>query len=735
MSRRKCALLSLVVILVGTLALASPDGPYARLTDDQPGAPDENTPLNDAPTPLLQKLSGLLPQIEIEIDAGSKTDCPECRVNRIPVTGPQQVQMRLLVAEVAQGKLEGMGIRFSPDGPQGSTPDEPNQFKVSPDSSMAFGKVKNADELRGFLRALKQEGHARIIAQPTLVTFTGRPASMVVGGEFPIQFPDEHGKLVTEVREYGTRIECLPVVLGKNRIRLEVRPELSSLDFANGVLIRGFIVPGIMQRRIDTSIEVQSGETYVVGGLRHNTTGSASRGAELLERAWLTRTAIGTCLSGLFPSAPFIPDPNLIQATRAIAEQDKERKELIVMVTADLVDPLNPNARQENAEAEQLHFKRPQPVAIPSDSELFQAGAEMDVDQPHAPAILLTPLGKAPGDKFCSDRPRVRLSEARVSTSPSQRILFGVGADSDSGLAGNIAVHESEEIGSACRDNCCVKSDRCQPGDAGCCRQTVHVQKLDDDECDDEEADECVESFISQVLQSQMQYLEGMMRARLHHEKELMEAKVAAESALAKQKAEHVGELMKLRVEHMAEILAVQESIWDSERKALSDRHRDAIDYERELAELRAKHVEELQTQRIAALESEVERLRGQADSGEPERVAHSSDDPGRQSRTTRRPVLVELPIHVEELASGRVRYSPIPPKPTDPATNTEPRDVLERVELTTPPIATTRPTPTEIERLRHEVARLHALIEDLICVAPEAPPSPQPQSPDDDDD
>jgi hypothetical protein len=656
-------------------------------------------------------------------------------VNRIQVASPQQVQMRLLIAEVAQGKLDGTGIKTSSDEPAVKS-GERTEFRLFSDRNVVFGKVDNAEDVHGFVRALKQHGHAKILAEPTLVTFTGRPASMVVGGEFPIIIPGEQGTFSVEFREYGTRIECLPIVLGKNRVRLEVRPELSTLDYANGVVHRGFIIPGIIQHRLDTSIELQSGETYVAGLGAHSVK-SPDRGSSLIENAWCSRMALA-CLPGLLPCTPCMPDQNLLHAMRAIAEHvEAEPTELIVMVTAELVEPLKPGLVKGTAGTGHRPLAHPQPAATPFDFDfdLTQAGAEMDADQPHAPAILLTPLDKCPGDKDCGDRPRVRLSEARVSTHPTQRLLFGVGVDSDCGLAGNIVVHESEEIGSACRDNCCVKSDRCQPGDAACCKQSVHVQQFDVDECGDEDTGECVESFIAQVLDSQMQYLEGMMRARLHHANELMEAKAAAESAFAKQKAEHFAEIMKLRVEHMGEIIALQETIWDSERRALSDRHRDAIDHERELAELRAKHVEELQSQRIAALESEVKSLRSQVGSNAAERVVQSPDDLNRQSSAARRSAFVELPIQVEELTSGRVRYSPVPPKPSDQAATTEPDDVVERVELMTPPIAATRPTATEIERLRVEVARLQALIEDLICLAPEALPSPKPQSPDNEDD
>jgi hypothetical protein len=740
MSRRKCALLSLVVILLGTLSLASPDGPRARIGADSKSECPEcrmaNPSLLGETAVLWNSLDATFTPMPIRclsVEVAALADSPDD--DPVPDTrsAPQQVQLHVLVAEVPREKLKHMGIDVSPDS-QISKSGGRIEFQFSPDANVAFGKPQNADDVREVIRELKRQGLAKIIAEPTLVTFTGRPASMEVGGEFPIIIPGEQGTFSVEFREYGTRIECVPIVLGNNRIRLEVRPEISTLDFANGVLIRGFVIPGVMQRRVDTQIEMQSGETYLAAWLASRTS-TKNRVSSIIEDAWCVRVAIHSCFSGLIPCLPCIPDQNLLRAMRFIAEQGEDQTDLIFMITADLVELHKPSADTANADDSELPSSRLHPVTASFDFDLSLAGAEMDAEQPHAPAILLTPLDRFPSDKDRRDLPRVRISDAHSNGGQSRRLLFGVGVDSDCGLAGNIVLHESEEVGSACRDNCCVKSDRCQSNDPRCCVQTVQAERLDADECDDEQAGECVESFITQVLQSQMQYLEGMMRARLHHAQELMEARATAESSHAKQKAEHLAEITKVRVEHMAEIVALQESIWDSERKAMADRHRDALDHEREVAELRTKHVTELQSLRIAALESEVKSLRSQIGSNPTDRVAQTPEDLNRQSGTTRRPVLVELPIHVEELTSGRVRYSPVPPKPTELDRSPQPHDSVDRVELITPPITATRPTASEIELLRHEVARLHALIEDLICLAPEAPPSPKPQSSSGEDD
>lgn len=263
---------------------------------------------------------------------------PQAVVNGLKAVGPQQVQLRVMIAEVNRTKLRALGVNFfgtrSTTGgrttyfdsligglvTESADPSSPIglSFKFSPDNTILFGKLGNRHEFRAFIRALKEEGLAKIVAEPTLVTFSGRAASMVVGGEFPIIVPGQQGTFTVEFREYGNRLEFVPVVLGGGRIRLEVRPELSQLDYANGVVMAGFTIPGIIQRRIDTSLELNTGETYIAGGL------------------------ISTAVSATTNKLPYIGDVPIVGAAFRTMSYTEEEKELIIMVTPELVEPLKP---------------------------------------------------------------------------------------------------------------------------------------------------------------------------------------------------------------------------------------------------------------------------------------------------------------------------------------------------------------------------------------------------------
>ena len=84
---------------------------------------------------------------------------------------------------------------------------------------------------------------------------------------FPVLVPQSLGTVSIEWREFGVRMEAVPVVLGNGRLRLDVAPEVSERDFSNAVTIEGMVVPGITTRRVNTQVEMRFGETLMIGGL------------------------------------------------------------------------------------------------------------------------------------------------------------------------------------------------------------------------------------------------------------------------------------------------------------------------------------------------------------------------------------------------------------------------------------------------------------------------------------
>ena len=107
---------------------------------------------------------------------------------------------------------------------------------------------------------------------------SGRPAQFQVGGEFPIIVPQSLGTASIEYKPYGTQVDFLPIVLGNGNIRLEVRPRISDLDPANGIVLQNIQVPALDTRQVDTAVEMKAGQTFALAGLVQERTDVLKRG-------------------------------------------------------------------------------------------------------------------------------------------------------------------------------------------------------------------------------------------------------------------------------------------------------------------------------------------------------------------------------------------------------------------------------------------------------------------------
>jgi len=208
-------------------------------------------------------------------------------LNQIKVGGVQQVQLHVRVMEIQRTKVRRLGMNFLFIGNNGylastvgsltpiqslttsggSSPSLSVSANALADPSITFGLVNSSRVFQGFVEALKQEGLLKIMAQPSITTTNGRPASLLNGGEFPILVPAGLGTVGVEFREFGVRMEAVPIILGGGRLRLELQPEVSERDFANAISVQGVTVPGLTVRRANTQVEMGFGETLMIAGL------------------------------------------------------------------------------------------------------------------------------------------------------------------------------------------------------------------------------------------------------------------------------------------------------------------------------------------------------------------------------------------------------------------------------------------------------------------------------------
>jgi pilus assembly protein CpaC len=143
--------------------------------------------------------------------------------------------------------------------------------------TMSFGIVNGSDAFFGFLEALRREQIAKIMAEPNLTAYSGRPASFNSGGEFPIIVPQSLGTVSVQYKKFGTEIEFVPIVLGNGAIRLEVKPRVSEIDDTRSVVVQGINVPGLRVREANTGVEMRAGQTLALAGLVFNRTQTDKR--------------------------------------------------------------------------------------------------------------------------------------------------------------------------------------------------------------------------------------------------------------------------------------------------------------------------------------------------------------------------------------------------------------------------------------------------------------------------
>jgi pilus assembly protein CpaC len=316
-----------------------------------------------------------------------------------------QVLLRVRFAEVSRTALTelGVGLFTSPLGVnntlgrtttgQYAAPTWTDQkwtkegLKFGDEVTSAEGKFNISDFLNLFffnakydlgaaIRALQQRGLFESLAEPNLVAESGKEASFLAGGEFPIPVAQGSGTTVgitVTFKEFGVRLNFTPTVTqGSNRIHLKVRPEVSSLDFANAVNLNGFRIPALSTRRTETELELENGQTFAIAGLLNNN---------------MTQTM------SKIPGIGDIPILGLLFKSKAAR---KERTELVVMITPEI---LSNNSRGVTNELPRLQEPLLPPIEQRKSREMppahFTPAARGSVDnapaQQPAPAVAAMP--------------------------------------------------------------------------------------------------------------------------------------------------------------------------------------------------------------------------------------------------------------------------------------------------------------------------------------------------------
>ncbi|MEO8176919.1 MAG: type II and III secretion system protein family protein [Sphingomicrobium sp.] len=259
-------------------------------------------------------------------------------VSRLRSAVPLQVNLKVRIAEVNRSLIKQIGVnllsqdnsggtlfgigRGSPGSfprpATGTTPATPTTFNtiVGGTTLALAGKVLGVD-LLGTLDLLENDGIVTTLAEPNLTALSGETASFLAGGEFPIPVSQSLGSVTIEYKQYGVGLAFTPIVLADGRISMRVRPEVSELSNEGSIKLNGFEVPALTTRRAETTVELGSGQSFMLAGLLRNSN------------------------TNNIEKAPFLGDLPILGALFRSTKYRRSETELVIIVTPYLVRPVS----------------------------------------------------------------------------------------------------------------------------------------------------------------------------------------------------------------------------------------------------------------------------------------------------------------------------------------------------------------------------------------------------------
>lgn len=249
-------------------------------------------------------------------------------VNKLQTATPAQVNLRVKFAEVSRSLVKELGFSIESIGTNngftfglargrdvigtGGLP-----LRNGSATSALFGGNLLGLDISAMIDALEQDGLVSLLAEPNLTALSGETASFLAGGEFPIAVSDGNGGVHVEFKEYGVGIAFTPTVLDGGRISLRVRPQVSELSEAGAIRLDNVSIPALTTRRAETSVELGSGQSFMIAGLLRNRVGTTQEKTPLLGNL--------PVIGALFKSDRY----------------SRDESELVIVVTPYLVKPIN----------------------------------------------------------------------------------------------------------------------------------------------------------------------------------------------------------------------------------------------------------------------------------------------------------------------------------------------------------------------------------------------------------
>jgi pilus assembly protein CpaC len=245
-------------------------------------------------------------------------------VDNVQAPAPEQILLHVEFAEVSRSVLRELGgdlIRVLNPATldHAFDSDDTQMIETLSEGFVTVMVAGDESQLDAVIRVLKSSGEFKSLAEPNLVTREGQEATFLAGGEFPFPILQAGGgnAVTIQWKEFGVRLNFTPTVTNTGNIRLRVAPEVSSLDFANGLTYSGFNIPSILTRRVETDVELRPAQTLAIGGLLDHT---------LIED---------------MDKIPFLGDIPILGFFFRSESTRQDRRELLVLVTPHLLDSNN----------------------------------------------------------------------------------------------------------------------------------------------------------------------------------------------------------------------------------------------------------------------------------------------------------------------------------------------------------------------------------------------------------
>jgi len=257
-------------------------------------------------------------------------------INLLEVAGVHQVMLEVRVSEISRSLLRRLGINFNYISSSGNNLGLSllNRLTTLPATGFPSSGVGVSEAVNAifrfigqdttwtlFIDAMKEEGLLKVLAEPTLITLSGKTANFLAGGEFPIPIPQTTGAggatITIEYKPFGIGLSFTPTVLSNKKINMLVAPEVSELDFSNALTTSGFVVPAITTRRVSTVIELADGQSFAIAGLLKDD------------------------VREIVSKFPLLGDIPILGALFRSSTFRRNETELIVIVTPHLVKPLD----------------------------------------------------------------------------------------------------------------------------------------------------------------------------------------------------------------------------------------------------------------------------------------------------------------------------------------------------------------------------------------------------------